>query len=47
MGRNGKGGWRGRRVNGIEWMENNGVRKKKYKVLRVVFGEVRGIEKMS
>lgn len=37
---NANGGWTGTTVNPIEWMDNNPVTNKKYKVLSVLFAEV-------
>ena len=44
---NANGGWTGTTVNPIEWMDNNPVTNKKYKVLSVLFAEVTPIENMT
>ena len=44
---NANGGWTGTTVNPIEWMDNNPVTNKKYKVLSVLFAEVTPIENLT
>ena len=44
---NENGGWIGTTVNPIEWMKNNPVRNKKYKVLSVMYAEVTPIENLT
>ena len=44
---NANGGWTGTTVNPIEWMANNPVTNKKYKVLSVLFAEVTPIENLT
>lgn len=44
---NANGGWTGTTVNPIEWMDNNPVTNKKYKVMSVLFAEITPIENLT
>lgn len=44
---NANGGWKGTTVNPIEWMDNNPLTNKKYKVLSVIYAEANPIENMT
>lgn len=43
---NANGGWKGTSVNPIEWMKNNPVNNKKYKLLNTLFAEITPIENL-
>lgn len=44
---NANGGWKGTTPNPIEWMDNNPLTNKKYKLLSVIYAEVNPIENMT